>query len=87
MIKKIMLSVLVLLSTIMTLHAEDNYCYQEPDKCTGGDILILSLSEDVAKYCDFDKQIVSVERRTSSSSFNNEDVVCVKITTPRKKLK
>lgn len=70
------------------LYAEDNYCYQKPDKCAAGDILILSLAEDVAKYCDFDKQVVSVERHTrSNSSFNNEEVVCVKIASPRSKLK
>jgi len=70
-----------------TLHAEDNYCYQKPDKCAAGDILILALSEDVAKYCDFEKQITALRRHTTSSSFNNQEVVCVKIATPRSKLK
>lgn len=70
------------------LHAEDNYCYQKPDKCAVGDILILSLVEDVAKYCDFDKKILSVDRYVrSSSSFNNQEVVFVKNAIPRKKLK
>lgn len=69
------------------LHAEDNYCYQKPDKCVAGDILILSLSEEVAKYCDFEKQITALRRHTTSSSFNNQEVVCVKIASPRVKLK
>ncbi|QMU60180.1 MAG: hypothetical protein GKR92_13450 [Gammaproteobacteria bacterium] len=84
--KLIILSI-VLFSLFATLHAEDNYCYQKPDKCAAGDILILALSEDVAKYCDFDKQITALRRHTTSSSFNNQEVVCVKIETPRKKLK
>ncbi len=69
------------------LHAETNYCYQKPDKCAAGDILILALSEEVAKYCDFEKQITALRRHTTSSSFNNQEVVCVKIALPRKKLK
>ncbi len=69
------------------LHAEEHYCYQKPDKYAAGDILILALSEEVAKYCDFDKKITALRRHTTSSSFNNQEVVCVKIATPRKKLK
>jgi hypothetical protein len=79
--------ILAVLSMLSIVNAEDVYCYQKPDSCPAGAALILSLSEDVAKYCDFDKQIISVERRTSSSSFNNQEVVCVKTVAPRKKLK
>jgi hypothetical protein len=78
---------LVLMSVQTVLYADDNYCYQKPDKCAAGDILILALSEEVAKYCDFDKQIAPLRRHTTSSSFNNQEVVCVKRVSPRKKLK
>jgi len=88
MIQKKVIIAIAMFCALSSLHAEGNYCYQKPDKCAAGDILILALSEDVAKYCDFDKQVVSVERHTrSNSSFKNEEVVCVKITTPRSKLK
>lgn len=79
--------IFTVLSMLSAVYAEDVYCYQKPDNCPVGAVLILSLSEDVAKFCDFDKQIISVERRTSSSSFNNQEVVCIKTVTPRKKLK
>ena len=78
---------LVLINVQTVLHAEGHYCYQKPDKCAAGDILILALSEEVAKYCDFSKQIAPLRRHTTSSSFNNQEVVCVKIASPRKKLK
>ncbi len=84
---KIFLLFLVLLFMQTNLHAEENYCYQKPEKCVAGDILILALSEEVAKYCDFEKQITALSRHTTSSSFNNQEVVCVKIASPRKKLK
>ena len=87
MIRKLFLLLTIFFCVQTTLHAEDNYCYQKPDKCAAGDILILSLSEDVAKYCNFDKQITKLTRHTTSGSFNNQEVVCVKIATPRKKLK
>jgi hypothetical protein len=84
---KLFIFLAMLLGMSVHLYAADNYCYQKPEKYATGDILILSLSEDVAKYCDFEKQIISIERRSKSSSFNNEDVVCVKVTTPRVKIK
>lgn len=77
----------MLFSFITSLHAEDNYCYQKPDKCSSGDILILTVSEDVAKYCDFNKQVTALTRHTTSRSFNNQEVVCVKVVTPRKEKK
>lgn len=83
--KFLLLVILVCVQPI--LHAGDNYCYQKPDKCAAGDILILAVSEEVAKYCDFEKQITALRRHTTSSSFNNQEVVCVKIATPRGKIK
>jgi len=82
--------VLILLGTLYLLpvaYAEEGYCYQEPEKCNPGDVLILTLSEEVAKYCDFDKQITGLTRHTTSRSFNNQEVVCVKLATPRTKKK
>jgi len=67
--------------------AEAGYCYQDPDKCNAGDILILTISEEVAKYCDFEKQITGLTRHTTSRSFNNQEVVCVKVASPRAKKK
>ena len=85
---RILFSVLTIFFCMLPLlHAQDSYCYQKPDKCAAGDILILALSEEVAKYCDFNKQITALRRHTTSSSFNNKEVVCVKIATPRGKLK
>jgi len=78
---------LCILFYAQSAFAENNYCYQKPKKCAAGDILILALSEDVAKYCDFAKQITALRRHTTSSSFNNQEVVCVKVATPRSKLK
>lgn len=83
--KLLVLAILFCMQSV--LLAEDNYCYQKPKKCAAGDILILAISEEVAKYCDFDKQITALRRHTTSSSFNNQEVVCVKIATPRKKIK
>lgn len=73
---------IILLCAQATLYVEDNYCYQKPGKCASSDILILSLSEEVAKYCDFDKQITALRRHTTSRSFNNQEVVCVKSQRP-----
>lgn len=87
MLRKLFLSSVIMSSLITNLHAEDNYCYQKPDKCSSGDILILTISEDVARYCDFDKQIIGMTRHTTSRSFNNQEVVCVKAATTRGKLK
>ncbi len=84
--RKILLLV-VLMSVQSILHAQGHYCYQKPEKCAVGDVLILALSEEVAKYCDFEKQVTALRRHTTSSSFNNQEVVCVKIASPRKKLK
>jgi len=84
---KLFISIVTLFLTHSSLNAEGNYCYQKPDKCSAGDILILSISDDIAKYCDLDKQIITIEKRIKKSSFNNEEVICVKIATPRKKLK
>ena len=82
-----MLKFLILISLLFfalnSVNAEDNYCYQKPEKCASGDVLILSISTDVAKYCDFDKQIISVARRTTADRFNNEEIVCVKAFEPR----
>ena len=61
MMRNLLLLLLCYFVCRQRLNAEDNYCYQKPDKCAAGDILILSLSEDVAKYCDFDKQITALE--------------------------
>ncbi|MBT8113321.1 MAG: hypothetical protein KJO81_07045 [Gammaproteobacteria bacterium] len=63
MMRNLLLLFMMFFCMQATLHAEDNYCYQKPNKCASGNILILSLAEDVAKYCDFDKQVVSVERQ------------------------
>jgi len=84
--RKLLLFVM-LMSAQEALYAEGNYCYQKPDKCATGDVLILALSEEVAKYCDFEKQITALRRHTTSSSFNNQEVVCIKIASPRKKIK
>lgn len=85
--RKLFLMLTIFLFMLPALYAGDNYCYQKPKKCAAGDILILAVSEEVAKYCDFDKQITALRRHTTSSSFNNQEVVCVKIATPRNKLK
>lgn len=81
------LSMFLLLIAASVAQAGGSYCYQKPDKCSAGDILILALSEEVAKYCDFEKQITGLTRHTTSRSFNNQEVVCVKIATPRTKKK
>ena len=84
---KINLVLLLLLILCTSVQAEESYCFQRPDKCAAGDILILSISDDVAKYCDFDKQIIAMTRRTTSQSFNNQEVVCVKAVSTRRKLR
>ncbi len=84
---KIMLILLGSILFLAVVHAEEGYCYQSPEKCNAGDVLILTLSEEVAKYCDFEKQITSLKRHSTSRSFNNQEVACVKIATPRTKKK
>lgn len=87
MFKKLNVVFLILFAHSTSLLADEGFCYQKPDKCATGDIIILTISEDVAKYCDFDKQIIGMTRHTTSRSFNNQEVVCVKVSVPRVKKK